>query len=40
MELREVFRFFRHERRNAVYFRLSLIWLAALVTGCAYLLLS
>lgn len=35
-----VFRFFRPERRNALYFRLSLIWLAALVGGCVYLLLS
>ena len=34
-----VFSIFRHERRTTLYFRLSLIWLAALVGGCIYLLL-
>lgn len=35
-----VFSIFRHERRTTLYFRLSLIWLAALVAGFGYLLLS
>ena len=35
-----VFKFFRNEWRNTFYFRLSLIWIAALVAGFGYLLLK
>ena len=33
-----VFRILRPEGRTTLYFRLSLIWLAAMVAGCAYLI--
>ncbi len=31
------FKFFRHEQRYTLYFRLSLVWFAALLGGCLYL---
>jgi hypothetical protein len=37
MEQKMVFSLLRRDRRDALYYRLSLIWFVVVATGCGYL---